>query len=508
MAVHEPGAPDCRTVPDLVDRAAQEAPEAPALLTADVALSYGDLARITRDLAAELKARGLEPGDRLLIVAENDLASPVLMLAAERVGAWPAILNARVPAVEIAKLHNLIDPRLTVVTSDAGSEKSRAAMEGHDFAPLMIEGAGTVGCAVHAPGPADTTDPPAGDVALVLFSSGTTGIPKAVLHGHTGLLKLGETLRQVRQVCAGGRYDGGAPLSHVMGISTLMSVLAARASLRLLPRLDIPDLAAQLAAGQLTHLSYVPTVYTRLLDHIDHHGIDVSGHRLEYISSGGAPLDPTLKARVEALFGTVLVNGYGMTECCPIARTPPEPGAAPGYIGKAEPGSEMTVRRRDGTEAERGETGEIWARAAATMLGYFRNPDATKAAMRPGGWVATGDLGSMDRRGGVTIAGRAKEMIIRSGFNVFPAEVEDVINSHPAVVQSAVFGKPAPNGDEYVVAVVQLRPGETLTWGTLVQWLKERLAAYKVPHLIHFSPDLPIGPTGKILKRELARQFG
>ncbi|MCD2172242.1 class I adenylate-forming enzyme family protein [Rhizobium sp. C4] len=488
---------------DLVRRWAQDTPDAAALLSGSSSLSYADLERAVGETARFLTEQGARAGDRIFIVAENDLVAPLMMFAAQVLDAWPCIVNARVAATEMEALLPVVDPRLVIIAPTPSREA--ATFSGRVGTTVVDAGAaGEVSVATLRCGePEPVKQDPAEQTALILFTSGTTGLPKAVMLSHAALVGIGRTLAQVRQVRAGGRYDGGSPLSHVMGISTLMSSMAGGASLSFTGRVNVPDVVQRIADGSLTHLSFVPTVYARIVDHILTEGVDISRSRLEYISSGGAPLDPTLKAAIERLFRVRLVNGYGMTECCPVARTKPDRDYDHDSIGYAEPGAAVRVVREDGSDAAAGETGELWAQALGMMQGYYRNPQATSEALRDGGWIATGDLATLAEDGEIRIVGRKKEMIIRSGFNVYPAEVEAAINRHAGVLQSAVLGVKRPDGNEEVVAFVQPRQDLEVAEDDLLRHLRAELAPYKIPTRVFMREALPLGSTGKILKRQL-----
>jgi acyl-CoA synthetase (AMP-forming)/AMP-acid ligase II len=447
-------------------------------------------------------ALGVRPGDRLALVGENTVDAIILLLGAQSMDAWPAMINARLPWREIEAVLDLIDARLSVFPLDG----SPAA---HDHAglvnavPVPLPSCGAVAASEprHDSSPEPVQADPAEQCALLLMTSGSTGLPKAVMLSHGALTTMGEILAATRKIAPGDTVSGVAPLSHMLGISIAASTLCAGASLALSPRLAASEMVTKICSGELTHLAGVPTVYTRLLDHIVTQGTDVSSHRLSYVACGGAPLDPGLKLRVEALFGLPMVNAYGMTECMPLCRSPPRWDNLAQSVGPPEPGVAVKIVDPFGTEVRPGEIGELWARSATAMLGYYRNPEATKLTLREGGWIATGDLASLLPNGEVAIVGRAKEMIIRSGFNVYPAEVEAAINSHPAVLQSAVAGRRTPDGNEEVIAFVQLR--RALGGPELTTHLRERIASYKIPSLILFRDELPVGSTGKILKRAL-----
>jgi acyl-CoA synthetase (AMP-forming)/AMP-acid ligase II len=228
----------------------------------------------------------------------------------------------------------------------------------------------------------------------------------------------------------------------------------------------------------------------------------ISTHRLRYISSGGAPLDLAWKQKVEAFFGLPLYNGYGLTETTAgIAATHPGAANAGTSCGKALGGQQLRI---DGVNADA--VGEVVVRGPNIMLGYYRNPEETAKVLDADGWFKTGDLGYLDDTGNLYITGRKKELIIRSGFNVYPLEVEAALNQHPSVVQAAVIGV-THNSNEDIVAFVQPLAGTTLTPDTLKAHLADRLAAYKHPNRWIIAPNLPAAPSGKILKARLTAVF-
>ena len=279
--------------------------------------------------------------------------------------------------------------------------------------------------------------------------------------------------------------------------------------------LDIPMLAILDADGtvypqakepeinqQLAIKMYHTMLYTRMLEYIAEHGVDMSNARLRVGASGGASLDPALKARVKEVLGVTLSNGYGATEFVPVTRVPVGVEAESNVVGLPSPGVELRIVDEEGAEVPRGQAGEIWARGPFCMKGYFRNPEATAEVMKPGGWLATGDLGEMREDGMLAIVGRKKEVIIRSGFNVYPADVEAALSLHDDVAEVAVIGRTVP-GNEEVVAFITARPGATIDPAALSDFVRASLTAYKVPSEIIVIDAMPIGPTGKIQKARL-----
>ena len=490
----------------LITRWAEIQPDAPALQDPSRKLSYHEFAAAIERSVPRLRDHGVRPGDRVLIVAENTVASAVLMMAVQRLDAWPAIVNARLPSREIEGFRACAGARLTLYACD---HSQAAAGHAADDAVLAIEdesiGRVVFGAIDNGCEPEPVHEDHRRQVGLMIFTSGTTGTPKAVMLSHFGLINMGAILSGTRHTTAKDSYSGAAPLSHIIGQANLMNILWAGASLSLQPRVEVARMAEAIAAGGMTHLSFVPTVYARLLDHIERNGIDVSGNRLRYISSGGAPLDPDLKRRIERTFGLPMVNGYGMTECAPALRSRHDLyGGEPGNIGKPEPGIEARIVDADGGDIGPDGVGELWLRSNSVMMGYYRNPEATAEVLRPDGWFRTGDLARWLDDREIAIVGRAKEMIIRSGFNVYPAEVEAALNSLPGVLQSGVVGRPAEEGNEEVIAFVEPQPGATLDEQILLDGLRELIAPYKRPARIVIMDALPLGGTGKIWKKRLA----
>jgi len=452
-------------------------------------------------LAARMQHAGVTPGQRVLIVSENDVATPLLLIAAQRMGAWPALANARVAPAELAAMRQCVSPRLTIYATEASP--AAASLATPDCVPWVDEDAGVLQVEAGEDGGATAPVQQGDDVGLLLFTSGTTGQAKAVMWSHTGLVRLGRVLAQTRATTAGAAVQCAGPLSHIMGIANLMAALYVGATLQLMPRLDPEALVAAILAGEVTHVSLVPTAYQRLCDHLESCGLMLVDKGLRYISSGGAPLDESLKARVERLFGLRLVNGYGMTECAPGSRTRPDIESPADCIGWPEPGVEMKV------DATAGETvGELLMKTSTKMLGYFGAPGETAAVIRDDGWVATGDLATQLPDGSFRIVGRRKEMIIRSGFNVYPAEVEGALLSLPGVSQAAVVGLPTRDGNEEVVAFVRMQANSAGEFALLGERLAALLAPYKRPSRIESVDEFPLGPTGKIAKRLLRERLG
>ena len=499
-----------RRVGELARRGAARFGDAPALVEAARRLDYRALACAVDDAADALAGLGVGPGDRALIVNENCAAALVLALAATLRDAWPVLVNARLSRREVEAIRAHCSPRRLFFTSEVSVEAARhAAAVG--AGPLPLPGVGTVAVGPRDDGavPEPVPDDPSAQVAALIYTSGTMGAPKGVMLSHRNLLFAAMTGAGLRRLAPGDRVYAALPISHVFGLASVsMSALLAGAALHLVPRFTPEGLATALEDDGISILPGVPAMYARLLDYLRRTGRAAVAPRVRFLYAGGAPLDAQLKADVEALFGQPLHNGYGLTETSPtVSQTRLDAPRADLSIGPPVPGIEIRIVDAKGRAVAPGATGELHVRGPNVMLGYYCSPDLTAEALGPDGWLRTGDLARQDERGDLFIAGRSKELIIRSGFNVYPIEVEGVLNQHPAVSQSAVVGR-AVAGDEEVVAFVELRAGASATADELRAFAAERLAPYKRPGEIVVLDALPATATGKVLKsrlRELAR---
>jgi acyl-CoA synthetase (AMP-forming)/AMP-acid ligase II len=327
---------------------------------------------------------------------------------------------------------------------------------------------------------------------------------------HRNLLFAAVAGATLRRTAPGDRVYIALPVSHIFGLASgCMGSLLAGATLHLVPRFSAAGLAHALEHDGISVLPGVPAMYTRLLEHARRTGRPIRAPRLRFAYAGGAPLDPALKAAAERALGQPLHNGYGLTETSPtISSTRIESPRDDLSVGPPVPGIELRICAPDGRVLPCGEVGELHVRGPNVMLGYYREPALTAEAIDREGWFNTGDLARMAPDGALFIVGRTKELIIRSGFNVYPVEVEAVLGQHPAVAQAAVVGRTVP-GNEEVVAFVELRAGAAATAAALRAFAAARLAPYKVPAEIVVMAALPASATGKVLKatlRELAQR--
>jgi long-chain acyl-CoA synthetase len=346
----------------------------------------------------------------------------------------------------------------------------------------------------------------ADDVAVLLYTTGTTGDPKGVMLTHGNVRFGGLTSANLRDMTHADVVYGVLPTTHVFGLcSVVVAAVYAGAPVLLAPRFEVAKVYAALRAG-VTLFSGVPQMHALLMQYTKEQGLKVLGSTtLRYVSSGAAPLDPTWKREAEAFYGVALQNGYGMTETTAgVSATRNDIGAVDTSVGPALPGVEIAIAHN--VEGGNARMGEVLSRGPHVMRGYYRNPEETAKVLDADGWMHTGDLGQIDEQGLLYILGRSKELIIHGGFNVYPPEVEAALNDHPLVVQAAVIGRPK-DGNEEVLAFVQVADLKSISVQELQDFVAQRLTAYKRPKQFILVEALPAAPTGKILKHKLLTTF-
>lgn len=493
---------------DVIDRQLQRSPDRIALVDDGGSLSYRELDRAVKGTADALRALGIRGGDRVMIVSENCISLACLLLAASRLGTWAIVANPRLAPRELDQIGQHSGARRVFFTSDVSAEAAahatRCGANVRDVGPLY-------GIGVSALNEDTLAEPverdPADQVAVLIYTSGTTGQPKGVMLTHQNLLFSARTTADSRRLTEDDKVYVVLPISHIVGISLVLMSLMRGATARLVTKYDPAELVKAMAKEGITILNGVPATYQRLLEYKAVAGIaKLDRGRLRLLGVAGAPLDPDLKKRVEAELGLPLLNGYGITECAPgISGVRIDEPRSDHAVGKLLPGVETRVVGRDGTTAENGEVGELHVRGLNVMRGYYRAPDLTAKAIDADGWFNTGDLARFEGDC-LFIVGRTKEMIIRSGFNVYPAEIEAIISTHDAVVQCAVVGRPV-EGNEEVVAFVQLLKGSKTSPQDLMAHVAPQLTSYKRPSEIIIVDALPATSAGKILKHKLAESL-
>ncbi|GAA4334018.1 AMP-binding protein [Variovorax defluvii] len=500
-------APDAPSrIHHLLDRWVRDRPDAPAVRDVHVALSYAGLDAAARAAARQLARLQVRAGDRVLVVGENCAAACALVLASSMLDAWSIVVNARLSEREIDTFIAHSGARRVIftchVSADAQKHAQRLGAEALDW-----EGLGSlwVGPLAQAVQPEPCAPAAQDQVAAMIYTSGTSGAPKGVMLTHANLMFAARSAHEIRGLGPGDLIYGVLPMAHVVGLSTqFLGCIASGAGLILEPRYTPAGLAQALSEQGVTAFTGVPAMFAKLLDWARENERPIEAPALRFVCVVGSPLTPGLKAGVEAALGLPLHNGYGLTETAPtVAQTRIEAPREDCTVGFALPGVQTRiVDAPTGLDRAPGEIGELWVRGPNLMKGYYRNEALTREAVNADGWFNTGDMARRDADGALHIVGRSKELIIRSGFNVYPVEVEQVLNSHPEVVQSAVVGRTVGHNEE-VVAFVERVAGSTLDDEAMRPFLRERLSPYKVPSEIRFVAQLPAAPTGKILKSVL-----
>ncbi|MFG3508400.1 AMP-binding protein [Streptomyces sp. NPDC047821] len=513
--------------------AVARAPGHPALVYFDGRLTYRETDALSDSVAGHLAARGVGRGDRVAIMLQNTPHFVLALLGAWKAGATVVPLNPMYKSAEVA--HALHDsgaralicagraweaylrdtaagsPVHVVLTTCEKDLQTRDDPRVLGFGRIPVP-AGTddllaVARAGH-PAPQYGRDLTATDVALISYTSGTSGRPKGAMNTHRGIMYNAERQRTGHPVAEGAAYFALAPLFHITGmVCQLATCLANAGTLVLAYRFEAGVVLDAFAEHRPAYTVGPSTAFMALAAH----PAATPGHftSFQVVSSGGAPLPPALVERFHASFGPYLRNGYGLTECtAPCASVPPHRRApvdpASGTLSVGVPGPETVVRILDdhGEEVPFGEHGEIAVRGPQVVPGYWGQPEATAAAF-PEGELRTGDIGFMDPEGWLYVVDRKKDMINASGYKVWPREVEDVLHTHPAVREAAVVGVPDAYRGETVKAYVSLRPGTSVGPGELSAYCEERLAAYKYPREVEVLEELPKTTSGKILRREL-----
>ncbi len=484
-------------------RTAAEHPDVIACKLDDAAFDYGLLDQASARVAAMLKAKGVGPGDRVGIMLPNVPYFPAVYYGVLRAGAVVVPMNVLLKAREVG--FYVSDPQVEVLFAwhDFLSAAEQGAKDAGDVEIVPVK-PGEIEGLIFDHEPADEVAERAGDdTAVILYTSGTTGKPKGAELTHDNLGRNVEVCASLFDLGPGDVIFAGLPLFHSFGQTcTMNAAVRGAATITLLPRFDPGRALEIIARDRCSLFEGVPTMYGALLNHPDRDSYDVTCLRI--CVSGGASLPVEVLRGFEEAFGCKVLEGYGLSETSPVASfNHPDRERKPGSIGTPIEGVEMKVVDDDGREVPTGEVGEILIRGHNVMKGYWRQPEATAEAIKDG-WFATGDMARVDEDGYFFIVDRKKELIIRGGYNVYPREVEEVLYEHPAVREAAVVGVPHDELGEEIGAAVALKEGADADAEALQAFVKEQVAGYKYPRRIWFVDELPKGPTGKILKREIA----
>jgi long-chain acyl-CoA synthetase len=490
----------------LVDAACARHATRPALFHEGKWISYGELAALIEAWAVALRARGAAPGASVGIWLPNSPAFIAAFVATLRIGAIAAPMGVLLTGRDVGLRLALARAAVLVTTPPLARqlEGTTAAVLATETAGLNPGGPTQPGGA--GPGPEAPVVRAADDVAVLIGTSGTTGQAKAAELTHRGIAWNAAGLAHGLAMGPGDVQLAVAPLSHVLGMTGVMNAsLLSGAAVVLIERFDAPAALALMAQTATTGVMGAPPMFTALLREARRSG---TAPRLRFGMPGGAPLARSLADAFEETFGCVLRDGYGMSEVGGgITLTPVTMSPKPQSVGPALPGSSLRiVDLVTGAPLPAGERGEVAVRSPSVMRQYRDDPQATRAALSADGWLLTGDIGYLDDDGHLFLVDRKKELIIRSGYNVSPREVEDVLLACPGVLEAAVIGVPDDERGEEVVALVVPAPDARLDPESVKQFARDRLAAYKYPRRVLVVDALPKGPTGKVSKREIDRQ--
>jgi long-chain acyl-CoA synthetase len=477
-------------------------PDREAIRMDDLVLSYGQFRDAAGRAASLLASLGVRRGDRVGLMLPNVPAFPVAFYGAVAAGAVVVPMNPLLKSREVA--YYLGDSGAGVIFAwhaAAGEAAKGAADAGAQV--VTVDDPGLSGPLARLSPVSTWVDAADDDDAVILYTSGTTGRPKGAQLTHAGLARNATlTAQTLLHSSADDVVMGCLPLFHVFGLTCgLNASVVGGSTLTLLPRFDADQALQIIERDKVTIFEGVPTMYSAMLHHQADPRPDTSSLRL--CISGGAAMPVEVLRNFEQQFGCIILEGYGLSETSPVASfNHPDKVRKPGSVGTPVEGVEMRLVGADGADVPDGEVGEIAIRGHNVMKGYWGKPEATAEAI-PDGWFRTGDIGRCDEDGYYYIVDRKKEMIIRGGFNVYPREIEEVLHEHPAVAEVAVVGIPHPEFGEDVGAAVALKPGASATPEELRAFAKERVAAYKYPRHVWLVDELPKGPTGKILRREV-----
>ena len=476
--------------------------DAPALVSPAGTTTYGELRAKVAAARATLAGHGVTPGDRVALVAENDVSFVVGYLATLGLGAIAVPLNPQSPPAELDRELAAVTASIAVVGERGKESVGRLAADRGITVVERLDAAGADGSPSRASALVNMSDE---DVAVLIFTAGTAGSPKAAMLTHGNLRSNLEQIQRHpgRNVTSDDVSLGVLPLFHIFGLNVVLGLMLWTGGSIVLEERFEPSTSLQLIKDHgVTLVAGAPPMYaiwTALA------GADPTAFgAVRMCTSGAAPLADEVAAAFTARFGIPIHQGYGLTEAAPVVTSslmdkPPRPGS----IGVPLPGVEVRLIDEEGEDALEGDEGEIWVRGANVFAGYWLDEEASAAVLTDDGWLKTGDIAVADDSGHLYIVDRVKDLIIVSGFNVYPIEVEEALIQHPGIAEVAVVGVPSTATGETVKAFVVRSPGQDLTESDVTEFAASCLARYKAPTQVSFVDELPHGVAGKLLRRQL-----
>ncbi|MCL5961331.1 MAG: long-chain fatty acid--CoA ligase [Chloroflexi bacterium] len=495
-------------------------PNKPAIVDGEQCLSFSQLNERVNRLVNALAARGVEKGDRVAILAQNCGEYYEVFGAGEKGGRIVVPLNWRLVGRELCYQINNAEPAVLIVGEGYVDLVESIRPEIPCVQHYLVLGDQRPGFEAYesflaegSPAEPEVEIKP-DDPVYILYTSGTTGIPKGAVLTQRGQMHNAELMLGEQGIRPGERVLTVLPMFHLAAKNVMNYHLMRGNTGYVMAKFDPGEVLETIEREKITHVHVAPTMLVFMLEVPDISRYDLSS--LNTILYATAPMPVDLLKRCIEVFGPVFQQAYGQTESGPLITllhkedhktvgTPAELRRL-GSCGLPVIGVQVRVVDENGSEVRPGEVGEITARSDLIMSGYWNNPEATAQAIRDG-WLHTGDLATVDEDGYVYIVDRKKDMIISGGENVYPREVEEVLYTHPAVLEVSVIGAPDPRWGESVRAVVSLRQGTTVTEQELIDYCRGRLAGYKRPKSVVFVDTFPKNPSGKILKRELRKMF-
>ena len=513
-----------QTIPQLIDDAAERYATIDALVEGDVCLSYRELREHIDEAARALMARGVAKGDRVAIWAPNIWEWPIAALATHRAGAIVVPINTRFKGREAgyvlqkskAKLlftvTDFLDTNYVALLRDADLDLPQleeivilrgAVPEGTTaFADFLSAAASVSATELRTRSDSVTGD----DLCHIMFTSGTTGLPKGAMLIHRAICKGYDTWCEVVGMIPGDRYLIVNPYFHSFGFNSGVLACLMRGATNLPHAVfDVPAVMRRVPVDRITFLPGPPAIYQTILNHPDLDKFDMSTLRLSVTGAAAIPVEMIYQMRERLGFETI-VTGYGLTETSGIVtmcRHDDDPETIARTSGRAIPDIEVRVVDDDNNEVPRNEPGEIVVRGYVVMKGYLDDPQQTAETIDPDGWLHTGDIGVMDERGYVQITDRKKDMYIVGGFNAYPAEIENLMLAHPQIGGVAIVGVPDARMGEVGMAFIIPRPNAHPDPTEVIEWCREQMANYKVPRYVEVVDAFPLNPSGKVLKYEL-----
>lgn len=479
-----------------------------ALISRNRETTYGQLRDQTDRVRGGLIAHGIGAGDRVVILCENNRYFVVSYLAVIGLGAIAVPLNPASPAPEIEREIVAVRPVAAIIGPASIAAWRSIDTDSVPSLRTIVRAEGDIDAGeVSMASLLESESSPVVDVdgdhiAVMMFTSGTAGSPRAAMLSHANLISnVEQDVTALDHTRESDVVYGVLPLFHIFGLNVVLGVsFTVGATVLLVQRFDPATAVESIVHRKVTVVPGAPTMWVAF-SHFDELPDD-SFSTVRLALSGAARLPRAVSDRMRERFGVTIYEGYGLTEASPVVTSSAGLECRPGSVGRLLVGQEMRLVGDDGDDVPVGDAGEIWVRGANVFHGYFEEPEAT-ARVLVDGWLITGDIGMVDDEGYLYLVDRAKDLIIVSGFNVFPAEVEEVLQSHPAIAEVGVMGVPHPHQGEAVKAFAVLVPGHDIDEDTLIDYARDYLARYKCPTKVIFVDQLPRNAAGKLVRREL-----